>query len=94
MSHSMMSVLPARDTWKTYIYSTKPLEDDDMEIFIDFVSEALENLDTIEVNLIDLEQDPSNTDIIKEKARNSPSVCLLPWPLLTACWWGWMMKNM
>ena len=42
---------------------------DDMEILIDFVSEAGENLDTIEVNLIDLEQDPSNMDIINDIFR-------------------------
>jgi len=42
---------------------------DDMEILIDFVSEAEENLDTIEVNLIDLEQDPTNKDIINDIFR-------------------------
>jgi len=42
---------------------------DDMEILVDFVSEASENLDTIEVNLIDLEQDPSNKDIINDIFR-------------------------
>lgn len=50
---------------------TKPekISDDDMEILIDFVSEAEENLDTIEVSLIDLEQDPSNKDIINDIFR-------------------------
>ncbi|WP_300454988.1 chemotaxis protein CheA [Desulfobacula sp.] len=47
----------------------KKVSDDDMEILIDFVSEAWENLDTIEVNLIDLEQDPSNKDIINDIFR-------------------------
>jgi len=45
------------------------IDDDDMEILMDFVSEAGENLDTIEVNLIELEQDPSNTDIINDIFR-------------------------
>ncbi len=45
------------------------IPEDDIEILIDFVSEALDNLDSIEVNLIDLEQDPSNKDIINEIFR-------------------------
>ena len=45
------------------------LQDDDIEILVDFVSEAEENLDTIEVNLIDLEQEPTNKDIINEIFR-------------------------
>jgi len=51
--------------------SKEPLRisDDDMEILVDFVSEAQENLDTIEINLIDLEQDPSNNDIINDIFR-------------------------
>ncbi len=49
--------------------SPERISDDDMEILIDFVSEAEENLDTIEVNLIDLEQDPSNRDIINDIFR-------------------------
>lgn len=50
---------------------TKPkkISGDDMEILIDFVSEANDNLDTIEVNLIELEQDPSNMDIINDIFR-------------------------
>ncbi len=47
----------------------KEVSPDDMEILIDFVSEAEENLDTIEVNLIDLEQDPTNNDIINDIFR-------------------------
>ncbi len=47
----------------------KKISDEDMEILVDFVSEALENLDTIEVNLIDLEQDPSNMEIINNIFR-------------------------
>lgn len=49
--------------------SPEKISNDDMEILTDFVSEALENLDTIEVNLIDLEQDPSNMDIINDIFR-------------------------
>ena len=45
------------------------ISDDDMEILVDFVSEAMENLDTIEVNLMELEQDPSNKDIINNIFR-------------------------
>ena len=45
------------------------ISDDDMEILIDFVSEAQENLDTIEVKLIELEQDPENKDIINDIFR-------------------------
>ncbi|MFH2091954.1 MAG: chemotaxis protein CheA [Pseudomonadota bacterium] len=49
--------------------SSTKISKDDMEILTDFVSEALENLETIEVNLIDLEQDPSNKDIINDIFR-------------------------
>jgi len=49
--------------------SPKKISPDDMDILIDFVSEAEENLDTIEVNLIDLEQDPTNNDIINDIFR-------------------------
>nr|MDA3787539.1 chemotaxis protein CheA [Desulfobacula sp.] len=49
--------------------SPERISNDDMEILIDFVSEAMENLDTIEVNLIDLEQDPANKDIINDIFR-------------------------
>ncbi|MBU2431543.1 MAG: chemotaxis protein CheA, partial [Proteobacteria bacterium] len=45
------------------------ISDDDMEILTDFISEARENLETIEVNLVDLEQDPSNKDIINDIFR-------------------------
>ena len=40
-----------------------------MEILADFVSEAFENLDIIEIRLIDLEQDPSNREIINDIFR-------------------------
>ncbi len=47
----------------------KKILNDDMEILMDFVSESSDNLDTIEVNLVELEQDPSNKDIINEIFR-------------------------
>jgi len=45
------------------------LSDDDMEILTDFISEAEDNLNNIEVSLIELEQDPENTDIINDIFR-------------------------
>ncbi len=45
------------------------ISEDDMEILRDFISEAQENLDTIEVSLIELEDDPGNTDIINDIFR-------------------------
>ncbi len=42
----------------------KELSDEDKEIMADFVVEALENLSTIEVNLIELENDPEDADTI------------------------------
>lgn len=45
------------------------LSDDDMEIWVDFVSESEENLNTIKVNLMELEQDPSNKEIINDLFR-------------------------
>ncbi len=45
------------------------LSDDDMEILVDFVSEAEDNLDSIEVSLIELEQDPSDVEIINNIFR-------------------------
>jgi two-component system chemotaxis sensor kinase CheA len=47
----------------------QPISADDMEILADFVAEAVENLDTIEIKLMDLEQDPSNKDIINDIFR-------------------------
>ncbi|MCP4722053.1 MAG: chemotaxis protein CheA, partial [Desulfobacteraceae bacterium] len=49
--------------------SPEKISNDDMEILLDFVSEAQDNLDTIEVNLIELEQDPTNNDIINDIFR-------------------------
>ncbi len=47
----------------------RKIAEDDMPILIDFVAEAQENLENIEINLIDLEQDPSNMDIINNIFR-------------------------
>ncbi|MBA3011041.1 MAG: chemotaxis protein CheA [Proteobacteria bacterium] len=57
---------------QTPVIRTEPekISDDDMEILIDFVSEAFENLENIEVNLIDLEQDPSSKEIINDIFRS------------------------
>ena len=46
-----------------------PLSDEDLEIMADFVSEAEDNLGTIEGNLIELEDDPSNMDTVNEIFR-------------------------
>lgn len=45
------------------------LGEEDKEIIIDFVAEALENLGTIEVGLMDLEQEPSNLETINSIFR-------------------------
>lgn len=45
------------------------LSGDDVEILNDFISEAEDNLNNIEVSLIELEQDPGNTDIINDIFR-------------------------
>ncbi len=45
------------------------ISDDDIEILTDFFSEAEENLNTIEISLIELENDPGNTDIINDIFR-------------------------
>jgi two-component system chemotaxis sensor kinase CheA len=44
--------------------SASAVSEEDREIIIDFVTEALENLGTIEVKSMDLEQDPSDLDTI------------------------------
>ena len=45
------------------------LSDDDIEILADFISEAGDNLNNIEVSLIELEQDPENAEIINDIFR-------------------------
>ncbi len=47
----------------------EPISKEDMEILVDFVSEAEDNLDSIEVNLIELEQDPGDSEIINNIFR-------------------------
>lgn len=49
--------------------SPEKLSEDDIEILTDFISEAEDNLNNIEVSLIELEQDPQNTDIINDIFR-------------------------
>ena len=46
------------------------LSEEDREILSSFVMESLENLDTIEVNLMDLEQDPNDTESINSIFRS------------------------
>lgn len=45
------------------------ITDEDLELMNDFVVEAEENLDSIEINLIELEKDPSNEEIINNIFR-------------------------
>ena len=47
----------------------EPISSEDLEILMDFVSEAEENLDSIEVHLIELEQDPEDSEIINNIFR-------------------------
>ncbi|MBF0302573.1 MAG: chemotaxis protein CheA [Desulfamplus sp.] len=54
----------------TIIPSTaKQLSEDDLQILSDFVGEAEENLDSIELELMEIERDPSNHDIINNIFR-------------------------
>jgi len=46
------------------------LTEEDLEILSGFVMESLENLETVEVNLIDLEQNPSDNDSINSIFRS------------------------
>lgn len=41
-----------------------PLEEEDIQIISDFIVESRENLDTIEINLVELEQAPEDLEII------------------------------
>jgi two-component system chemotaxis sensor kinase CheA len=45
------------------------LSEDDIEILTDFISEAKDNLNNIEVSLIELEQEPENAEIINDIFR-------------------------
>ncbi|MCK5100637.1 MAG: hypothetical protein KAR45_21180, partial [Desulfobacteraceae bacterium] len=40
------------------------VSDEDLEILVDFISEATENLDSIEISLLELEHDPTDNEII------------------------------
>ena len=51
-----------------------PLSSEDIEIMVDFVTEAEENLDAIEVHLIELEQDPTDSEIINNIFRPFHSI--------------------
>ncbi len=42
---------------------------DDLEILTDFVSESSENIESIEINLVELESDPTNKEIINDIFR-------------------------
>jgi len=50
--------------------SGEDLSEEDREILFGFVMESIENLDTIEVNLMDLEQDPNDTESINSIFRS------------------------
>ncbi|MBF0390364.1 MAG: chemotaxis protein CheA [Desulfamplus sp.] len=60
---------------KTHLPPSSPnsaisdISEDDLRILSDFISEAEENLDTIEIELMDLEQDPTNHEIINNIFR-------------------------
>ena len=45
------------------------ISEDDLEILSDFVSESTENIESIEINLVELEADPTNKEIINDIFR-------------------------
>ena len=45
------------------------VSDEDLEILVDFISEATENLDSIEISLLELEHDPTDNEIINNIFR-------------------------
>ncbi|WP_022666472.1 chemotaxis protein CheA [Desulfospira joergensenii] len=49
--------------------SPERISEEDMEVLMDFVSEAEESLSSIEVSLVELEQDPTSKDIINDIFR-------------------------
>lgn len=61
--------LSSSDTGLTETYTGEKIPEEDLQILSDFVGEAEENLDTIEVELMELEQDPSNHEIINNIFR-------------------------
>ncbi len=54
---------------KTESLEPEKISDEDMEILADFISEANENLDSIEISLIELEHDPTDNEIINNIFR-------------------------
>jgi two-component system chemotaxis sensor kinase CheA len=50
------------------------LSEDDRAIILDFIMESLENLEAVEINLIDLEQDPTDLDSINAIFRTFHTV--------------------
>ncbi len=48
---------------------TAPLNDEDIEILTDFIAESEENLEAIEIDLVELEQAPSDMEIINNIFR-------------------------
>jgi len=67
---STLAAEPGTDTAVTAEETSQETETDiifgeeDREIIADFVTESLENLDTIEISVMDLEQDPSDLETI------------------------------
>ncbi|MBW1721252.1 MAG: chemotaxis protein CheA [Deltaproteobacteria bacterium] len=55
---------PAAESFEESSQETQELSEEDRQILQDFVVESLENLGTIEVSLIDLEQDPTDAETI------------------------------
>ena len=57
---------PAKDGREkpTETAPTRDLSEEDVQILTDFVAESMENLETIEVSLVDLEEDPGNQETI------------------------------
>ncbi len=51
------------------VVNAADLSDEDRQILRDFVAESMENLDTIEVNLINLEQDPGDLETLNSIFR-------------------------
>ncbi len=63
------SALPQDKDADTALQQPGNLTEDDMEIMADFISEARDNLENIEIHLVELEQDPTDKDIINNIFR-------------------------
>ncbi|MFH1156208.1 MAG: chemotaxis protein CheA [Pseudomonadota bacterium] len=61
--------VPAPEQEAELPMAPEPLSEEDATILLDFASEAEENLDTIEINLIELEQAPHDKEIINNIFR-------------------------